>query len=185
MKKIFLATFLILVGCATESPFTSHGKVGAVSTVVNWLPSASIPTITGNNASITLFTMTGGKVAAYGVVGEVVVSLRCDQPITLLWQTERSKGGAVFRTLNGWNAGDPIQGHPTSCTDTSAGRGLGDVVSAATDTTCEYVVAGPNTKLVAVTGSTGPSTCEVDVGLFVNTSGTTILSSVDDNICEG
>jgi hypothetical protein len=46
------------------------------------------------------------------------------------------------------------------------GSGGGDVMPANTDTAIDYLILGPDSRLEAVTGATGPSTCEVDVGLY-------------------
>jgi hypothetical protein len=165
MKKLFL--LLLLVGCAEAPPPSS---MGATSQDMNWVPGGIIPVITGSNALIVLVKVNGGRsVMAGGTVNRIFVSLRCDQPVTLLFQVNRSSGGGtVWRTLNGWNSGDPVQGHPAGCTDASPGRGLGDTVAANTDVSCDYLVLGANSRVEVMTGSPGPTACEVDLGLFVD-----------------
>jgi hypothetical protein len=157
MKSAILATLAILAfaGCATAptAPTAPPGhRVGATSGDVEWLPASSIPAITGTSATIVLFSMTNGRaVTTPGLtttVNRVGVSVRCDQPVTLLYQVERSSGGAVFRTMNG--------------------NGSGDSVLANTDTFIDYLIMGPTSRIEAVTGSPGPSACETDIGLFVD-----------------
>ena len=138
-------------GCAS-APIVPHGKVGATSYDYEWIQAPNIPTISGNNASITMWSMTGGRAAVTGTysttVNRVGISVRCNQAVTILYQVERSSGGSVFRTMNA----------------------SGDAVTANTDVYKEYLIQGPNSQLVVTTGSTGPTACEVDVGLFVDRS---------------
>jgi hypothetical protein len=150
---IFALLTLLVGGCASVPTAPPDHRVGATATDVEWLPGSSIPAITGNNATIVLFSMTGGRaVTTPGLtttVNRVGVSVRCDQPITLLSQVNRASGGGTnWRTMNN--------------------NGSGDAVLANVDTVIDYLVFGPNTRIEAVTGSTGPSACETDIGLFVD-----------------
>jgi hypothetical protein len=134
-------------GC-TEKPEPAR-RLGAVtSSNIQWL--TSIPTITGNNATIKLFDTTGGSNSnrkGFTHVQRILGSLRCDQAITLLYQVLRT-GSTTWRTMNG--------------------SGSGDAITASTDTAIDYLVLGPDSRLEAVTGGTGPSSCEVDVGLYTD-----------------
>jgi|SRR5450631_2570686 len=154
MKLPIFALLTLLVGGCASVPTTppDHRVVGATATDVEWLPGSSLPAITGNNATIVLFSMANGRaVVTPGItttVNRIGVSIRCDQAVTLLAQINRSSGGGTWRTMNN--------------------NGAGDTVLANTDTVIDYLVFGPNTRIEAVTGSTGPSACETDIGLFVD-----------------
>src|SRR5580698_2912640 len=112
MKLATVAILAFLAGCAgSPLPPPNHGRLGATATDVEWLPASSIPTITGNNATIVLFSMSGGRAVvtpgAATTVNRIGVSLRCDQPITLLSQVNRaSGGGSTWRTMNNNGSGD-------------------------------------------------------------------------------
>lgn len=153
--KLALVVIVALLGGCVGSPLPppNHGRLGATATDVEWLPASSIPAITGSNSTVVLFSMSGGRTVvtpgAATTVNRIGVSIRCDQPITLLSQVNRtSGGGSTWRTMNN--------------------NGSGDTVLANTDTAIDYLVFGPNTRIEAVTGSTGPSACETDIGLFVD-----------------
>jgi hypothetical protein len=153
MKFALIAILTLLGGCAgSPLPPPDHGRVGATSVDVEWLPGSSIPAITGTNSTIVLFSMVNGRAATTPglttTVNRIGVSIRCDQPVTLLYQINRSSGGGTWRTLNN--------------------NGAGDSILAATDSVIDYLVMGPTSRIEVVTGSPGPSACEADVGLFVD-----------------
>src|SRR5450631_3261384 len=133
MKLPIFALLTLLVGGCASVPTTppDHRVVGATATDVEWLPGSSIPAITGNNATIVLFSMTNGRaVVTPGItttVNRVAVSVRCDQPITLLYQVNRSSGGGTFRTMDG--------------------NGSGTSLLANVDSVIDYLVLGPNSRI--------------------------------------
>lgn len=145
---------LFAAGCATAPVPVEPHRIGATAYDYEWVQAPNIPAISGNNSSITMWSMTGGRAAVTGTylttVNRAAISIRCNQAVTILYQVERVSGGSVFRTLNG--------------------SGSGDAVTANTDTYKEYLIEGPNSQLVVTTGSTGPTACEVDIGLFVDRS---------------
>jgi hypothetical protein len=154
MKYLAIA-MLALLGCATTpttpTPPPGH-RVGATSGDVEWLPASSIPAITGTNATVILWSMANGRAATTPglttTVNRIGVSIRVDQPVTILYQVSRSSGGGTWRTMNN--------------------NGNGDSVLANTDTFIDYLIMGPASRLEIVTGSPGPSAVELDLGLFVD-----------------
>ena len=131
-----------LVGCASPTPLNSR-RVGASITVGTVVWVKSIPAITGNNATIDLYDTTVSPTTIF--VNRIMYTGRCDQAITLNYQILRD-GSSTWRTMNN--------------------NGSGDTVAANTDTAIDYLVLGPNSRLEAVTGGTGPSTCETSIALF-------------------
>lgn len=145
-----------------EDPsYPAHARFGATATEgpIQWL--SGLPTITGASQTITLFDMTGGSTATRQLmrnVNRIVFTGRCDQAITLKYQT-LATGSTTWRTRNGFTGTAPTG----DCTGSSPGALAGHTVPATTDVACDFLVLGPDSKLVAVTG-TSP-TCEYDIGL--------------------
>lgn len=118
----------------------------AMSRPVSWVL-AGLPAITGNNQTIPVYDTTGGDTvrAQQKALQHILVSCRFDQAVTVLYQIKRT-GSSSWRTMNN--------------------GGAGDVVGANTDFVRDYAILGPDSKVVIVTGATGPSTGELDVGLI-------------------
>lgn len=146
----FFATLAIIAalacgGCAHSDPApVAHHKRGALTTsagsVASWGP--PLATVTGNNATVTVFDTTASSV--YRNVERVTISCFFDQAVTVLYQV-RHAGSSTWRTMNG--------------------NGAGDAVTASTGTVIDYLILGYDSRIQVVTGGTGPSTSELDIGL--------------------
>jgi hypothetical protein len=134
---------LLTLGCTAppkpvpEAP--TPGRVG--STIGGPIFRAPLNPVTGNNATIIVLDTT--NVPIFPKPERLVVSCRFDQQVTILYQVQRL-GSVTWRTVNG--------------------NGTGDVVSANTDTFIDYLVLGPNNRIEVVTGSTGPTVAEINIG---------------------
>jgi hypothetical protein len=147
MKIAMFVCALALAACASSNP-APIARGGGGTVTMQWR--ASIPTIAGNNATIILFDTTGGNTASrqgYRHVDRIVFTGRCDQAITLNYQILHT-GSTTWRTMNG--------------------GGSGVAVAANTDTVVDFLALGPDSRVTAVTGGTGPSACEYDIGLFTD-----------------
>jgi hypothetical protein len=133
--KIVLCLFLF-VGCATTQPAGPH-KVG--SSFGGPLFRAALNPVTGNNATIIVFDSTVTPIIP--APERLLVTCRFDQAVTILYQVQRY-GSSTWRTTNG----------------------SGDSAAANTDTFLDYLVLGPFSRIEVVTGSTGPSVAEINIG---------------------
>jgi hypothetical protein len=169
MKRILqiLIIAAALGGCSASQPEQPHGRVGATSGDLQWFTPANLPAITGASADIVLFQTTANgrasPVAGYynTTVSRVAYSGRCDQTFTLFEEVQHGSD-TTWRVVNGWQAGDPVQGHPAGCGDTPLGRASGEQVTLNTDFYCDMLTMAPNTRLRAHTG-TAPSACPYDI----------------------
>lgn len=94
-------------------------------------------------------------------VDRIPVSVRCNQAVTLKYQT-LATSSSTWRTRNGYSGAAPSG----SCVETTGlGSGLGFTVPASTDVYCDFLVQGPDSRIVVTTGGTPPTSCEVDVRL--------------------
>lgn len=145
-----LRTFLVLAALLTASCATSpagpapvHGgghKMGSSQTPSNWL--SPLNNVTGNNATIVVFDNT--VVTGHKDADRVTVSCFFDQAVTILYQV-KLPGSSTWRTVNG--------------------NGSGDAVSASTFTSIDYLMLAYNSRIEVVTGGTGPSVAEVQIGV--------------------
>ena len=102
------------------------------------------PAITAASTSYVVFSTTSNGDSTRGLSpGLERVALRCrfDQATTILYQTLAAKPATTWRTLNG--------------------SGSGDSLAASTDYAVDFLVLGPDVRLVVVTGATPPTTQEV------------------------
>lgn len=135
---------LALSACATSgtsSPAAGGHKFGSIASANQWR--APLNAVTGNNATVLVWDGTGAS--ATQPVERVMVSCFFDQPVTILFQV-RHVGSATWRTING--------------------NGSGDVVAASTPTVIDYLMLGSENRIQVVTGGTGPTVSEVDIGLI-------------------
>jgi hypothetical protein len=114
------------------------GDIGGAASVV-WAP--PLAAVTGNNATITVYDTTAGS-AGYGQPQRLVVSSFFDQVVTVLVRVKHA-GSSSWRTVNG----------------------SGDATTASTVFVKDYMVEAPNVQIQVVTGGTGPTTSEIDVGV--------------------
>lgn len=133
----------LVVGCAHDAqvaPPLPHRVGSSVSdSGPQWL--ATLPVVTGNNATIVLFDST----VMHGLqVQRIMVTAFYDQQVTILYRT-KAIGSSTWRTLNN--------------------GGAGDVVPASTPFVTDYFALGPYSQIEAVTGSTGPTVNETGIGL--------------------
>lgn len=144
MKRLLvsIAAALFIAGCGTMTSPAHHAPVGIGGSGIpnQWLPPAN--PVTGNSATIVVFDSTVTPTHA----DRVVVSCFFNQAVTVLYQVQHA-GSATWRTTNG-------------------SGGSGDSVTASTQTYLDYQIQGANTRVEVVTGSTGPTTSEVDIGLM-------------------
>lgn len=129
-------------------PVTGSGGGAVRSTTVNgnqgaWVPAAA--TVSGNNASVVVFSTTTSGDNVRGLspgLERVGIQCRFNQAVTVLYQT-LAAGSTTWRTQNG--------------------SGSGDAVTANADFWFDYLVKGPDVRIVVVTGGTGPTTREVSI----------------------
>lgn len=144
------------------------GALGDSDQVLKWVPAAKLTAITGTSQTITLWDSTGGvsgQAQTQAHIHRIMFTGRCTQDFTLKYQT-LATGSSTWRTRNGYAIGTPTAG--VNCVDTTGlGAGAGVTVPATTDVACDFLVLGPDSRLVAVTG-TSP-TCEYDIRLGYET----------------
>jgi hypothetical protein len=139
MKRLGLLLLTMLAASCAEPAAPVHPVVGIGGGGIpnQWL--APLNPVTGNSATIVVFDTT----ATPSHADRIMVSGFFNQAVTVLYQVEHS-GSVTWRTANG----------------------SGDAITASTQTTFEYVVSGLNSRVEIVTGSTGPTTSEVDIGVM-------------------
>lgn len=163
---------LFIVGCGDNlspagrapGPQFVGASLGDTDQVIKWVPAANLPTLTVASSTVILLDTSGGDTVRqrWTTAHRFLVSMRCDQPTTLLYQIKRT-ASSTWRTMNGYASGS---GCTSGCAGGgSPGSGLGDTVPANCDAACDYLVLGPDSRLQVVT-TTAPSTCEVDVGYY-------------------
>jgi hypothetical protein len=140
---LLLAVAALACGsCATTdgaAPAGGHRRA-SIASANQWR--GPLNAVTGNNATIIVWDGTG--MVASQPIERVMVSCYFDQAVTILFQV-RHIGSATWRTING--------------------SGSGDAVSASTPTVIDYLLLGSDNRIEVVTGGTGPTVSEVDVGL--------------------
>ncbi|HVZ88098.1 MAG TPA: hypothetical protein VHG72_14090 [Polyangia bacterium] len=142
MKRLLpLLAFVIALsaGCTTTGQHLAPVGIGGSGIPNQWIAPAN--PVTGNSATIVVFDSTATPTHA----DRIVVSCFFNQGVTVLYQVQHA-GSATWRTTNG--------------------SGSGDTVTASTQTYLDYPIQGANTRVEVVTGSTGPTTSEVDIGLM-------------------
>ena len=140
MKRIGLALLALLaISCAEPAP-PAHPVVGIGGGGIpnQWL--GPLNPVTGNSATIVVFDTT----ATPSHADRLMVSGFFNQAVTILYQVEHV-GSVTWRTANG--AGDAI----TARTHRPHGN---------------MWCTGANSRVEIVTGSTGPTTSEVDIGVM-------------------
>lgn len=149
MKRLglILAAAVLFSACATSPPTPTTGghKFGSSYRSVNGSCLAPLNTITGNNATITVFdtsTDTGNKIVLNSGSERLLASMFFDQAVTVLYQV-RARGSVTWRTVNG--------------------NGSGDAVTASTFTAIDFRIMGQDNRIQVVTGATGPTTAEFDI----------------------
>lgn len=106
------------------------------------------PAVTGNNATVVVFTTTSQgdmQRGQYPGLQRVFARFRFDQATTVLYQT-LDGNSTTWRTMNG--------------------SGSGDSLAANTDYAVDFLVLGPDVRVAVATGGTGPSTREESVQVF-------------------
>lgn len=136
-----VAAIVGVAGCCGTSP-PPRPRVGSTLEPSRWL--LPLNTVTGNNATVIIFDTTNAGQNPGPSVDRIVISCYFDQAVTLQYQV-RHRGSSTWRTVNG--------------------NGSGDTVSASTQTAIDFLILGYDSRVQVVTGGTGPSTAEVDIGL--------------------
>lgn len=144
-----LPLFAVFVGCAASHPQPTPHRFGDVSsngTPPIWI---TIPTITGNTATITLFdTTNGGKqIKQYPRLQRLLVAGSCtDQAITINYQFQVP--GSSTWLLGAGSAASVSYPSGTTATET------------------DFLAQGSEARIQAVTGGTGPTACNIGLALF-------------------
>jgi hypothetical protein len=114
---------------------------------VTWLPNP--PVVSGNTATIVAFDTTKGDTlrGAMPSLQRVAVSGVFDQIVTVKFQIKH-RLSTTWRTVNGSGSGDATTGNVEFYGD--------------------YLVKGSDCRVQIVTGGTGPTLAEYDVGLIYN-----------------
>lgn len=148
MKTLFaLALFATLAACV-DPPGTCPAprKVGALSNSGSqgvWVASG-FPAVTAASTSYVLFSTTTAGDSVRGLnlgLERVALRARFDQATTILYQTLAAKPVTTWRTLNG--------------------AGSGDALAANTEYAVDFLVLGPDVRLVVTTGGTPPTVQEL------------------------
>jgi hypothetical protein len=155
MKRLALLIGLVtLASCAIPvrivAPASAPHKfaaAGGPSGVEYRYWQTNLPAITGNNATITLFDTTkGGTVlGAYAFLQRLMLTLQCDQAVTVTYQVQLS---------------------PSTTWMTAAGSNASTSFPASTVTEVDFLSQGQESRIQVVTGSTGPTTCADALALF-------------------
>lgn len=145
LKRVVLLVLALACGaCATtdqgSQPSPAH-RFGSVVSANQWR--SPLNPVTGNSQTILIWDGTG--MTSTQPIERVTVSCFFDQTVTILFQV-RQIGSATWRTMNGNGSGEP-------CT-------------ANVGTAYDYLLLGPDNRIQAVTGGTGPSVSEVSIGLI-------------------
>lgn len=157
MKRLlFLLAFIALTqqSCAVpvrvvSQPVAPHkmAAAGGPSGVEYRYWQTNLPAITGNNATINLFDTTAGGTqrGIYAFLQRLMVTLQCDQAVTVTYQVQLS---------------------PSTTWLQAAGSNASTSFPANTVTEVDFLSQGQESRVQVVTGSTGPTTCADAVGLF-------------------
>lgn len=138
MKRIGLALLgLLALSCAAPSAAHHPVGIGGGGIPNQWL--GPLNPVTGNSATIVVFDTT----VTPNHADRIMVTGFFNQAVTILYRVQHN-GSSTWRTVNG----------------------SGDAVTGSTQTQFEYVVQGLNSQVEIVTGSTGPTVAEVDIGLM-------------------
>jgi hypothetical protein len=123
------------------------GAVGDASGVQYRYCLATVPAVTGNNASVLIFdtTAAGTQSGVYKFLQRIMVSGQFNQAVTMNYQVKHV-GSATWAN--------------------AAGSTAGDAFLAATETEFDYLSQGVESRLSVATGGAGPTTQRVDVCLF-------------------
>jgi hypothetical protein len=148
MKRILtllaLAAALVGAGCREAAPpphaVMASGAPGGQTYCV-WQSQASIPAVTGNNATITLFDSTIGGTArgVYDFLQRIMVTANFDQTVTVNYDIQLGTSTQWVRAA-GTNASSTFTGGTTT-------TGTNEI---------DFLVQGNESRVQMVTGGTGP-----------------------------
>lgn len=151
---VLLSAMAFVGACQQAAAPTSHGTFAATTPggqgYCVWQPQSSIPAITGNSATITLFdsTMAGTTRNAYDFLQRIMVTANVDQTITINYDIQLGASTTWVRAA-GTNASYSMTGGTTT-------TGTSEI---------DYLVQGNESRLQAVTGGTGPTSTKPAIRL--------------------
>lgn len=164
MKKLLVLSLCALLGaaCCPATATAPAAKRGATDAVMQWLAQADVSIPTASGTTKLLFDSTSGSTATRQQFRNIHrvewTGGHCSQDIQIVCEVLRS-GSTTWRTC-------PSQQNTDGTTNTtSVVTSGGTKVTASVGYSVDFVIQGPDWRIKAVTGGTGPTGCESDVKL--------------------